>query len=276
MTMPTRHSPGADRWRLRHQPFGAQLISAMAIGEGRSCEVFFASGRSLGPLSPVRGGVPVMFPQFNEFGPLPKHGLVRTATWQEAASQSGTPSAEGVSYQLTLGQSLDPRWPHAARLTLNVQAVRGALEIKLSVLNIGESAFDWTGGLHPYFSVADSLTATLSGLEGCGLRDRYDVLAVTERAVPLSWTGEAFERLYAAAPPLTLAAGSHRLTLSCSGFDQWMVWNPGRELAQSIADLAPDDWRRFVCVEPVVVSRPSRLSPGEQFSGRLSIEFLPD
>ena len=274
--MPTRHPTGAGRWRLRHQPFGAQLMSAIAGGEGRSCEVFFASGRSLGPLSPVRGGVPVMFPQFNELGPLPKHGLVRTATWQEAASKAGTPSAEVVSYQLTLAQNLDPRWPHAARLTLNVQAVQSALEITLSVLNIGQSGFDWTGGLHPYFSVVDSLSATLSGLEGCDLHDRYDVHAATERARSLSWTGEAFERLYAAAPPLTLDAGSHRLKLSCSGFDQWMVWNPGRELAQSIADLAPEDWRRFVCVEPVVVSRPNRLLPGEAFAGRLCIELIPD
>jgi len=274
--MPTRNSPGTDDWRLRHQPFGAQLMSAIAGGKGRFCEILFASGRSLGPLSPVRGGVPVMFPQFNELGPLPKHGLVRTATWQEAASHASTPSADGAAYQLSLDQSLDPRWPHAARLTLDVQAAQGTLEITLSVLNIGNSAFDWTGGLHPYFSVVDSLSATLSGLEGCELQDRYDVCAKTERARSLSWTGEAFERLYAAAPPLMLDAGSHRLKLSCSGFDQWMVWNPGRELAQSIADLAPEDWRRFVCIEPVVVSRPNRLLPGEAFAGRLCIELLPD
>ena len=269
-------SSGSERWCLQHKPFGAQLMSAIAGGEGRSCEVFFSSGRSLGPLSPVRGGVPVMFPQFNELGPLAKHGLVRTAIWREAAPPTDAPPGGGFSYQLTVDQSLDQRWPHVARLTLNAHAVDGALEIELSVLNIGQSTFDWTGGLHPYFSVSDSLTATLSGLEGCALRDRYDALATTERAGMLSWTGEAFERLYAEAPPLTLAAGTHRLRLSCTGFDQWMVWNPGRELAQSIADLAPDAWRRFVCIEPVVVSRPSRLSPGENFLGRLRIEFLPN
>ena len=34
------------------------------------------------PGASIRGGVPVVFPQFSGMGPLPKHGLVRTMTWE--------------------------------------------------------------------------------------------------------------------------------------------------------------------------------------------------
>lgn len=267
-------SPSSQPWRLRHQPFGAQLMSAVWAGEGRDDQLLFASGHSLGPQAPVRGGVPVMFPQFNELGPLPKHGLVRTALWREAGPRTDRLAGEGFSYQLEVDQTFDGRWPHAARLELSGHLDRHALEITLAVENVGRSAFDWTGGLHPYFSTTDCLAATLTGLEGSGLSDRYDARVARERFTPLSWTGEAFERLYAEAPPLTLNAGSHRLQLSCSGFDQWMIWNPGRELTRTIGDLGREDWRRFVCVEPVIVTRPCRLAPAEIFRGRLRIEWL--
>lgn len=272
--MLAEHSSASQPWRLRHQPFGAQLMSAVYAGEGRVCELLFASPLSLGPQAPIRGGIPVLFPQFNELGPLPKHGLVRTALWREEAPRADTVAGAGFSYALDVDQTFDQRWPHAARLALHGNLDGHAIELTLLVENVGRSAFDWTGGLHPYFSVADCLEATLSGLEGCGLSDRYDAGALREQSAPLSWSGEAFERLYAEAPPLTLHAGDYRLRLSCSGFDQWMVWNPGRELTRSIGDLGPEDWRRFVCVEPVVVARPCRLAPREVFRGRFRIEFV--
>lgn len=263
--------PASQPWRLRHQPFGAQLMSAVWAGQGLDHELLFASGRLPGPQAPFRGGVPVIFPQFSELGPLPKHGLVRTALWREVALHA---KGTGFSYQLEMDQTLDERWPHTARLELTGQLERHALEIMLAVENVGRSAFDWTGGLHPYFSTLDCLAATLIGLEGSGLSDRYDTRVSRERLTPLSWTGDHFERLYAEAPPLTLNAGGHPVRLSCSGFDQWMIWNPGRELSRTISDLGPEDWRQFVCIEPVIITRPSRLAPGEIFRGRLRIELL--
>ncbi len=272
--MQAEPSSASQPWRLRHQPFGAQLMSAVYAGEGRVCELLFESPLSLGPQAPVRGGIPVLFPQFNELGPLPKHGLVRTALWREAAPRADTVAGTGFSYALDVDQTFDQRWPHAARLALHGNLDSHAIELMLLVENVGGSTFAWTGGLHPYFSVSDCLTATLSGLEGCGFSDRYDAGVLREQSTSLSWTGEAFERLYAEAPPLTLHAGDYRLRLSCSGFDQWMIWNPGRELTRSIGDLGPEDWRRFVCVEPVVVARPSRLAPREVFRGWFRIELL--
>ncbi|MEO8119954.1 MAG: D-hexose-6-phosphate mutarotase, partial [Rhodoferax sp.] len=142
----------------------------------------------------------------------------------------------------------------------------------LQVRNTGRHAFSWTGGLHPYFAVQDVLGCSACGLAGLAVQDRYDTALRTQPPGDLGWTEQAFERLYDACPPVILSAGDYALRLSATGFDQWMVWNPGEVGARSLADLPAGDWRRFVCVEPVRVARPVMLEPGETFEGQLCIQ----
>lgn len=89
--------------------------------------------------------------------------------------------------------------------------------------------------------------------------------------VPLSFINQA---KYDANSPVEVVTSAHRLRMSMSGFDQWMVWNPRTDGARRVADLPDDDWRSFVCVEPVIVSRPNRLAHGQTFAGILLAETL--
>lgn len=264
--------------RLEHRGLGAQVLQACL---GNVAAVFYLSPLSAGtPCTPAaavpaRGGVPVLFPQFADKGPLPKHGLVRTAHWnlvEEAASQ-GT---HRVRYRLDIQPNDFPTWPHAARLSLTVEAKPDDLVFALQVTNTGHDSFSWTGGLHPYFAVQDVLTCSVSGLEGLGVQDRYDVAVQSQPHGNLQWTRAPFERLYDACPALILNTGRNSLHLSVSGFDQWMVWNPGEAGFGALADLPAGDWQRFVCVEPVRVDRPVVLAPGEIFNGHLRIQTCND
>ena len=81
------------------------------------------------------------------------------------------------------------------------------------------------------------------------------------------------EQHYRNTGPLQFNAGSHTFKLQASGFNERMVWNPGRTGAHNFADLTPNDQQRFICFEPVFVSQDVLLDPGEVFDGALLTQW---
>jgi glucose-6-phosphate 1-epimerase len=253
---------------LVHRPLGAQVLQARL---GGAADVFYCSPLAERFEGPARGGVPVLFPQFAEYGPLLKHGFARNREWT-LLEQGADAAQERLHYVLEVTQDDFPGWPHAARLELEVLARDTRMDFNFTVLNTGDNDFSFTGGLHPYFAVNDSLQARVEGLQGVAAFDRYRP-GFTQQQEPLLQLYDAiFERLYDGCPAVTLVDGARRLRLTASGFDQWMVWNPGREEAQKLKDLPDGDWRQFICIEPVRVRRAVVLKPGEKFLGSLTVE----
>ena len=68
--------------------------------------------------------------------------------------------------------------------------------------------------------------------------------------------------------PLTLLDGAHHLHIEQAGFADAVVWSPGEQLCARIGDLAPEDWRQFVCVEAGQVLQPVLLQAGEHWRGK--------
>lgn len=259
------HSISPDKRNLTHQALGAQLLGADMPHQG---PLFYLS--PLASSGPARGGVPVLFPQFAESGPLRKHGFVRDMPWTLREHRQDS-VAEILCYTLEMSEQDFATWPHGASLQLMAELQPGRLTITLEIRNSGQDAFTFTGGLHPYFRVQDLRQMHISGLQGLKVQDRYQPQLAVDEAQALTLDAEAFERLYDGCPDLTLWTGEKNLTLSASGFDQWMVWNPGEAGARQLADLPDADWQRFICIEPVRVARPVCLAPGEAFSGTLTI-----
>ena len=62
-----------------HDKKGAQVLHA-ALESG--LELLYLSPLvDVYPDNPIRGGIPLMFPQFGDSGPLRKHGFVRDLQW---------------------------------------------------------------------------------------------------------------------------------------------------------------------------------------------------
>jgi glucose-6-phosphate 1-epimerase len=227
----------------------------------------------------IRGGIPVIFPQFAAEGPLPRHGFARTTRWTlEAVERSGV---GGESARLSLADSPATRavWPVAFRAGLSVEVGGDRLVIALSVENTGRSPLSFTGALHTYLRVRDVADTVVVGLQGVRYRESSapTVLRADDAEV-LRATGE-LDRVYVDAPrSLTVRERDRTLGVTLAGFRDAVLWNPGAERAAVLADMEPSGERRMLCVEAAAVQRPIALAPGERWTGAqtLRAEAGPD
>ncbi|HKP16232.1 MAG TPA: D-hexose-6-phosphate mutarotase, partial [Gemmatimonadaceae bacterium] len=245
---------------------GAHVTSWRPMGDAD--ERLYLSARSeLDGKAAIRGGVPVIFPQFAAEGPLPRHGFARTSLWSlgcVAREADGTAEAE-----LVLRDSPETRsiWDAAFKAVLAVTVVARQLAITLRVENVGEKAFSFTAALHTYLRVHDVGEAEIHGLRGTRYRISGDRALVADDADRLL-IPDYIDRVYADAPSqLELRERDRSLLLEAEGFPDAVVWNPGRERAAALHDLGPGDERRFVCIEAAAVQTPITLGAGRRWAG---------
>jgi glucose-6-phosphate 1-epimerase len=251
----------ADGARARICGHGAQLCSWTPARGG---ERLYLSGHAVfGPGAAIRGGVPVIFPQFAGEGPLPKHGFARTAAWRLESAQQG-----GARFRLADTEATRALWPHAFEAELSVALEAQTLRVSLAVENRGGDAFSFTAALHTYLRVDDIAQVELLGLQGLRYRDTASGgREARETAGRLRIEGEV-DRIYFDAPPLLeLREPGRRLRIESQGFADAVVWNPGAVKGAALADLDPDGYRRFVCVEAAAIGRPLQLAPGQRWTG---------
>ena len=257
--LPAVRLHGANGSRALIALHGAHLLS-WTPADGRE-RLFLGERARFAQGAAIRGGVPVIFPQFAGRGPLPRHGFARTLPWRLVAID------EHATFELIDG-SATAMWPHAFRARVHVALDATALEITLEIANTGGDAFAFTAALHTYLAVDDIDSVALLGLDGCRYEDSVEGGTIRQQAQdPLRFAGEV-DRIYAAAAqPLVLQHGQHRTTIAQRGFADTVVWNPGAMLAAGIDDLAPGEHRRFVCVEAGQVLQPVCLAPGDRWTG---------
>ncbi len=260
--------------RLEVAPLGAQLLAAMVRGH----PLFFrasSSDRALDAGRPVRGGVPVIFPQFADTGPFTRHGFARVTPFavEALATVRGEPAIQAQLDDDRVGESY--RWPHRARLSLDAQIDDRALILTLTIANADRSAFTFTGGLHPYFAVDDLDDARLHGLDGCMIRDRRghlpDRIWPADQPLQFGHVGP-IDVIATGSPVLMLETGSTTVRLTSSGCSNWVVWNPGAQ--HDLEDLSGTEWRRFVCVEPAHASAPQTVGSGETARMSLRVDII--
>ena len=264
--------PGGDSALVALQ--GAQLLSWVAGGEE---QLFLSPLAAHDGSTPIRGGVPVCFPQFNQRGPLIKHGFARTLAWQASAGDAQM-DGDGLRLTLRLDDSAATRtaWPHAFAAELRVWLQPAALTVELAVHNTGTAPLAFTAALHSYLRVADVAQTTLSGLEGLRYWDAVEDTH-PEQQGRLGF-GAELDRVYPRpAQAMALhAAGQTRLRISQdAAWPDTVVWNPGPQLCARLADMPADAWRHMLCVEAAAIDAPVVLAPQGRWQAAQRLEHLP-
>lgn len=252
------HSSGATA-RVTHH--GAHVVSWIDPA-GRE-RLYLSSRACYGPGESIRGGIPVVFPQFAT-GPLPKHGFLRTRRWS-VVSHLGS----NATFRITDDERTRALWPYPFIALLTVDLAE-MLTVSLKITNPGDSRFSFTAALHNYFAVDDVQLSAVQGLSGLVYVDKVAAGArCVEEDTELRVRGET-DRIYTSGPrqvAISSAVGSSSTVIGADGFGDWVVWNPWRALSATLADMAPEDYREMLCVEAARITDPVVLDPGAEWCG---------
>ena len=231
---------------------GANVLSYRPTGH--SPVIFRPAKRDYNRGDSFHGGIPVCWPQFgNRFSKdLPQHGFARKMVFEVRGTEY---SEEMTEIRLGIRSDDETRklWPHDFDLEYTV-SVSMKLNLKLVTKNTGSAPFDFSCGLHPYFLLRERDAAVVKGLDGTTFFNGLTGTPDEAQAGDLKVDHEVDHIFNLPAAPkhefAILDPGLRRaIALVSSGNTKTVVWNPGPE--GKLPDFDPDDWRKFVCVEPV-------------------------
>ncbi|KAJ3676880.1 hypothetical protein LUZ60_002604 [Juncus effusus] len=249
-------------------------------------ELLFVSNKAIfEPPKAIRGGIPICFPQFSNFGGLPAHGFARNRIWSVDSDPQFAPAnaSEGSNFvDLILKPSEEDlkSWPHNFEYRLRIEVgLSGDLTLNSRVRNINtdSKSFSFTFAYHTYFSISDISEVRVEGLETLDYldnlqeRDRF-----TEQGDAITFEAE-LDRIYLETPKKVAILDHEKkrtFFLVKDGLPDAVVWNPWDKKAKSMSDFGDEEYKQMVCVEAAVIENPVTLKPGEEWTGRLHLSTV--
>lgn len=248
---------------------GAQVLSwTPAGGEER---LYLSPQAVFDGATPIRGGVPLCFPQFGGRGELIAHGFARRLAWQLVNQRAGKDYAV-VTLRLEDNTATRAQWPHPFSAEMSVSIGAQRLDMELEITNTGTSPFSFTAALHTYLRVREVEALRIEGLRGLEYTDSADGGKLKkETGIGVSIADEV-DRIYHQAPPTLLVREESRaMGIHAENFPDVVIWNPWESKCASFADLPADAFRRLLCVEAAAVRDPIELAPDAEWWGRQSL-----
>lgn len=231
--------------------YGGQLLAFKPVTETGnvlfvSKQARFETGKA------IRGGIPICWPWF---GPDPSnigsaHGLVRTRQWQLRHTEVLANGAIKVILGIQDSEETRQIWPHSFDLSIII-TIHQTLALELITHNTGETPFNLTQALHTYFNVGDSQQTKVTGLENTTYIDKTD--AGKEKLQYGSVTiSQEVDRIYTSVRPnlmLEDSVLSRSIHIHSKNSKTAIIWNPWKDKAAAMSDLADDEFKTMLCIE---------------------------
>ncbi len=244
--------------------------------ESEQC-LFLSAGSRFEQDQPIRGGIPLVFPQFGGRGNLPQHGFARNRLWSIQSTGVTETGAPEIVLALQDGEASRALWGHAFELTFTVR-LDSSLSTELRVANTGSRSFSFTAALHTYFAVSDIESTYIAGLQGIEYTDSLrDGQSFSEQREKIIFKEEV-DRVYSSAPDTlyVVEEGRRRFRIEKSGFGDAVAWNPWIAKSKRMPDFGDDEYRNMVCLEAGAIVKPVVLQPGQNWNAvqKLSVETV--
>src|SRR5690242_21781511 len=112
---------------------GAHVTSWIPAG-GQEV-LFMGKTATFAPGDPIRGGIPVVWPQFANLGGLPQHGFARKSEWELIDTAEGESDEQSsVRLRLTDDHRTRELWPYHFSAELKVSIDEKTLTVEYSAL----------------------------------------------------------------------------------------------------------------------------------------------
>jgi len=200
----------------------------------------------------IRGGIPLCWPWFGANDKQTKaikaenHGFARQLPWKVEALEA---DKSGVTVILVLtGDNQHPIWPNAYKLTQTLFFGK-SLKQSLAMSNLSQEDAQYSVALHSYFTVSNPNNVSIDALTGASYSDKLTGNSgIQQQAV--SCIGE-IDRKYHSSEKMTLVDSQWQRKIDIMSYNcqQWVLWNPGAELADTMADIHPQGEQEYVCLE---------------------------
>ncbi len=227
--------------------YGGQVLSWQPEGERPVLWLSDSSAFQQGKA--IRGGIPLCWPWFGAHPVDPNvgnHGFARQQNWQLTSVDV---NAENVTVVLTWqGENIHPLWPTACRLSQTLVFGKSFTQC-LTMDNLTDKAVDYTGALHSYFRVSAPENVAIVGFEQVA----YDDKITDETGYgtdQLNGIGPV-DRIYHTDSTMKIKDDAWQRTIEVSSehCQDWVFWNPGKTLVQTMPDVHQGGEQEYVCLE---------------------------
>ncbi|XP_039267980.2 uncharacterized protein LOC120342985 isoform X1 [Styela clava] len=243
--------------------FGATVISWI---NDNTEQLFLSTLSKMDGSKAIRGGIPVVFPNFGPWSCGPQHGFARISWWK-LQKQEKLEDCVRATFVLEENDHTLSLWKYRFRLTYTVELRPQELETSLSISNTGTESFDFTALLHTYFRVSSIKECSVTGFEGCTYNDK-----VTKEDGRV----ENREKIHVDAnvDSVYISSGTkchfvssqgRKIKIEKQNLKDTVLWNPWSAKAKEMSDFDDEGYLNMICVEAGHVSERKVLQPGEIF-----------
>uniref|UniRef100_H2ZB51 Galactose mutarotase n=1 Tax=Ciona savignyi TaxID=51511 RepID=H2ZB51_CIOSA len=152
--------------------FGATVTSWVSGGQER---LFLSSEAKMDGTKAIRGGIPIVFPNFGPWECGPQHGFARISWWTVSLPPTKLDNGDmQVVLELCDDEITRNMWDYSFKLQYSITLSGSTLSCELNVTNTSTKPFDFTTLLHTYIRVDDIKQTTISGFQNCAFVDKVE------------------------------------------------------------------------------------------------------
>ena len=278
--------------------FGAHVVSwrsksDLEVFKAQPEFLFLSRDAVLDGTKPIRGGIPICFPQFGKLGTCAKqHGFARHSTWDFISSETNADECWAkATFSMSSNEDTLKEFPFKFTLKYTVCIEKEFLHTKLEVTNDDSKEFEFTTALHTYFTAKSINDIAVKGLNGARYTDSLqDGKECVEGEEEIRFDKEV-DRIYRRNVALVekerleiidrvweqegvLSQHTRGVAMTTKNLNDAVVWNPWIDKSKSMADFGDEEYKEMVCVEAAAIEDPVKLKPGQSWCGEQTLESV--